>query len=313
MTDHRRPPQICTLLASTCLIIVPFPTPVSCVCCRRPGRRCAAHFRTRVIRPAEPILHSKMAAERLVQVSIVTALTSTEVLSRAYKADVSLKLIYKDVAKHFDVRKDRISLVSESKKLDSMARKATLKSLLGKDIRVLTLQVVVAYEDSDSCPGLASSSSSDGGPPERVESSDDESSDDDSVLDLLGLRRNRIDKCNQMIDKCKQMSQQVCKLPTCEWCKGPAGKMCPRCRSSFYCSKECQKRHWKGEHRNHCGTRAELKINQSAHPAQVNALCELCNRAAPKMCSRCTTTYYCTRECQKRHWKLGHKNQCPKR
>ena len=182
MTDHRRPPQICTLLASTCLIIVPFPTPVSCVCCRRPGRRCAAHFRTRVIRPAEPILHSKMAAERLVQVSIVTALTSTEVLSRAYKADVSLKLIYKDVAKHFDVRKDRISLVSESKKLDSMARKATLKSLLGKDIRVLTLQVVVHYEDLDSCssglPGLTDSSGSDGGPPERVESPSSSSSDD---------------------------------------------------------------------------------------------------------------------------------------
>lgn len=29
------------------------------------------------------------------------------------------------------------------------------------------------------------------------------------------------------------------------------------------------------------------------------------------MCSACKKTYYCSKDCQKRDWKAGHKTQCP--
>ena len=33
--------------------------------------------------------------------------------------------------------------------------------------------------------------------------------------------------------------------------------------------------------------------------------------ASPSKCAGCKERYYCSRACQKVHWKAGHKAQCP--
>ena len=39
--------------------------------------------------------------------------------------------------------------------------------------------------------------------------------------------------------------------------------------------------------------------------------CGNCGKESPKhSCSRCRSVFYCDRECQKQHWKKGHKNFC---
>ena len=38
-------------------------------------------------------------------------------------------------------------------------------------------------------------------------------------------------------------------------------------------------------------------------------ICAKCGAAANQRCTGCHSTFYCTRECQKLHWKL-HKSQC---
>lgn len=40
-------------------------------------------------------------------------------------------------------------------------------------------------------------------------------------------------------------------------------------------------------------------------------LCENCQiREGLKRCARCKLACYCSRECQKKHWKAGHKTNC---
>ena len=34
-------------------------------------------------------------------------------------------------------------------------------------------------------------------------------------------------------------------IPSCDWCRGPAGLHCGRCGGGSYCSKDCQKKFWK--------------------------------------------------------------------
>jgi ribosomal protein L37AE/L43A len=38
--------------------------------------------------------------------------------------------------------------------------------------------------------------------------------------------------------------------------------------------------------------------------------CPVCGKPAPKRCSRCQKLWYCSGDCQKRHWKAGHKKVC---
>lgn len=46
-------------------------------------------------------------------------------------------------------------------------------------------------------------------------------------------------------------------LPCC-MCLHPSTKQCSGCRAFWYCSKECQRRHWKC-HKQECGRTAELQ------------------------------------------------------
>ena len=47
-----------------------------------------------------------------------------------------------------------------------------------------------------------------------------------------------------------------------------------------------------------------------ASPIRVCASCA--TAGAKKKCSVCMSAWYCNGECQKRHWKAGHKKACPK-
>ena len=77
----------------------------------------------------------------------------------------------------------------------------------------------------------------------------------------------------------------------------------------YYCSKQCQTAHWDRGHRNHCG-----KSNPS-HGAQACAH-HPCKWEGKQLCARCDAqglqVYYCSRKCQKAHWKNGHKEKCGK-
>jgi MYND finger len=51
------------------------------------------------------------------------------------------------------------------------------------------------------------------------------------------------------------------------------------------------------------------KASQVAGSASDKQLCALCNKPGDKACSQCKTTYYCSAEHQREHWK-SHKPQC---
>lgn len=46
-------------------------------------------------------------------------------------------------------------------------------------------------------------------------------------------------------------------------------------------------------------------------PKDGNAtICPVCDKTVTAMCARCKKIGYCSRECQKKHWNSGHKNNC---
>lgn len=74
----------------------------------------------------------------------------------------------------------------------------------------------------------------------------------------------------------------------------------------FYCSEMCQKKDWKKGHKNDCLTYVSL-------PNVENEKCSNCESSSHdlKKCAGCHLVSYCSRECQKEHWK-GHKAECGK-
>jgi hypothetical protein len=56
---------------------------------------------------------------------------------------------------------------------------------------------------------------------------------------------------------------------------------------------------------------AILKI-QAKQASIVPTPCLVCGEEAKSVCSRCESAWYCGEDCQKKHWKSGHKKECKK-
>ena len=121
----------------------------------------------------------------------------------------------------------------------------------------------------------------------------------------------------------------------CANCFAPGDTLrCSRCKSAFYCSRECQSAHWKGGHKAKCtqptaakaGTEEAEHADQEATKAGLKLKggsshtdCAHCGapegtvpgRPLHNSCSRCKAAWYCSRACQAAHWKTGgHKENC---
>ena len=112
---------------------------------------------------------------------------------------------------------------------------------------------------------------------------------------------------------------------------------CSVCRLAPYCSPECQREHWPC-HRDECGVLGAFKawIVELATKAKrgvfADQICFGCGTVrGPALhfggrhgrwptiltsdvkmsrCARCKQTSYCSKECQVKHWKTGHKEEC---
>ena len=84
----------------------------------------------------------------------------------------------------------------------------------------------------------------------------------------------------------------------CCWrCNTPCSAQCSRCKTAFYCGKECQKAD-KWRHKVDCDA------------ACVKRTCASCQKIAEcKRCVSCENVWYCDRECQRNH-RTQHKSDC---
>ena len=44
--------------------------------------------------------------------------------------------------------------------------------------------------------------------------------------------------------------------------------------------------------------------------AEIDAVCYVCGTPSATRCKQCKIATYCSRDCQKQHWKAGHKHDC---
>ncbi|XP_057300827.1 uncharacterized protein LOC130635505 isoform X1 [Hydractinia symbiolongicarpus] len=107
----------------------------------------------------------------------------------------------------------------------------------------------------------------------------------------------------------------------CSNCQTNEGiKRCVRCKDAFYCTRECQVIHWKNGHKKMCTVReqedenegkiAELSVENETSNGRESLTCYGCFvKEASFRCSCCKKQIYCSRACQKNHWKQ-HKTKC---
>ncbi len=98
--------------------------------------------------------------------------------------------------------------------------------------------------------------------------------------------------------------------------------VCSNCRHTKYCSKDCQIHHWKeGGHKEECKILQQEKDKLLGYNRNLFILeariCfnPTCCKSEPhgerfKQCTRCKAAIYCSQDCQKVHYKAGHKKVC---
>ena len=80
-------------------------------------------------------------------------------------------------------------------------------------------------------------------------------------------------------------------------------RACGSCNSPRYCSKACQKKHWKEGHREIC-----------AHDSKLScSVCKMIFETNLSVCSKCGQGRYCSQACLKKDWKTGHRENCTPR
>ena len=89
----------------------------------------------------------------------------------------------------------------------------------------------------------------------------------------------------------------------CANCKKaqPNLKKCGACGKVQYCSKECQRVHWK-EHKSNCK-------ESSTAPTTTPTSCAQCKKQCICIPCSCGSVFYCSAECQRLDWPL-HKDKC---
>ena len=102
---------------------------------------------------------------------------------------------------------------------------------------------------------------------------------------------------------------------SCAFCRASARpgvslKRCGGCKQVQYCSTACQKKHWKAQHKHEC----KQTVAEPVTPSPKEKACESssCPGDASKklqLCSACKCVYYCSKECQSKHYKK-HKALC---
>ena len=80
------------------------------------------------------------------------------------------------------------------------------------------------------------------------------------------------------------------------------------CKEVWYCTLECQEKHSK-EHSKVC---KGPQVNPDNFISKEH--CSYCRKKSDslKSCSNCRQTVYCGRECQRSHWKVAHRFDCPR-
>jgi hypothetical protein len=100
---------------------------------------------------------------------------------------------------------------------------------------------------------------------------------------------------------------------------------CTRCQVVRYCSVKCQSAHWKSEHKFMCQGGKE-ETNETQTTTKIIALkkcsyydCKNVETFINKqlklfsVCASCEKVSYCSKKCQKKDWKHGHRDVCKPR
>jgi len=97
----------------------------------------------------------------------------------------------------------------------------------------------------------------------------------------------------------------------CTTCGEAATAMCTTCEQEFYCSRNCQLKHWI-KHKKVCrgkdGKAPEEDDGDDIDGSQPVPMCAGCGEKATPMCTTCEREFYC-RPCTMTHF-VEHKKVC---
>lgn len=89
-------------------------------------------------------------------------------------------------------------------------------------------------------------------------------------------------------------------------------KTCKGCDKQNYCSLECQTADWK-THKTSCTREKGGAENNTEHNENSSPICAHCrSKSTSRVCKNCSAVFYCSKSCQKSHWKK-HKTSCKAR